>query len=347
MSNLHEQSLRLLLEADIINPADAEQLLQHASPWWLQLLQGIAAWIASIFIIAAFVGPLLAIADDSAVKATVGLVLLAGAIWCATRRHEFMQHISVAVALAGQGLLVYAIYELSGHADEAPRYASAVISALLLFSPLTQLHQRVSLSIALVCLLSLLSSAPLVALGSNVLAALAILLWCSRQKWAGQPYAAKLKTVLEVATLAGLSLAMMGQCLPVLELSDWLGNQLDVARALYSALGSVVVISTVFWLSRLATVPSRIALITITTLLCVLLYPASGLLISSALMLACFYGCSTRWYGLCLLSMLFAIGQFYYSLQLNLLHKSAVLALSGLVVLAAWLLLQHYQRRLV
>ena len=335
----------LLQQADIIDEAQMQQLQQHGSPWWLQILQGIAAWIASLFIISAFIGPILAVSDGSTIKAGVAVILLAGSIWLATRRQEFVQHLSVAVALAGQGLLVYTLYELFNHVDAAA-YACAVITALLLLSPLNQLHQRLSISIALICLLSLLHSATVVALGSNVLAAGAILLWCSRLKWAGIRHADKLKSLLEVTTLAGLCLALMGQCLPMLDLSDWLGNKLDVARALYSALGSVILISTVFWLSRFATVPSRLALITITTALCVLLYPASGLLVSTALMLACFYGGSTRWILLCLLSMLVAISQFYYQLQLNLLHKSAILALSGLVLLAAWWLLQRYQRRL-
>ncbi|WP_027672357.1 DUF4401 domain-containing protein [Rheinheimera baltica] len=334
----------LLQQADIIDEAQMQQLQQHGSPWWLQILQGIAAWIASLFIISAFIGPILAVSDGSTIKAGVAVILLAGSIWLATRRQEFVQHLSVAVALAGQGLLVYTLYELFNHVDSA--YACVVITALLLLSPLNQLHQRLSISIALICLLSLLHSATVVALGSNVLAAGAILLWCSRLKWAGIRHADKLKSLLEVTTLAGLCLALMGQCLPMLDLSDWLGNKLDVARALYSALGSVILISTVFWLSRFATVPSRLALITITTALCVLLYPASGLLVSTALMLACFYGGSTRWILLCLLSMLVAISQFYYQLQLNLLHKSAILALSGLVLLAAWWLLQRYQRRL-
>jgi len=341
------QTTQLLQQAGIIDAAQMQQLQQHGSTWWLQILQGIAAWIASLFIVSAFIGPILAISDGNPMNAGIGVMLLAGGIWLATRRQEFVQHMSVAVALAGQGLLVYTIYELVNHADDAAVYACAVITTLLLLSPLNQLHQRISISIALICLLSLLHSATAVALGSNVLAAGAIMLWCSRLKWAGLRHAAKLKSLLEVTTLAGLCLALMGQCLPMLDVSDWLGNKLDVARALYSALGSVILISTVFWLSRFATVPSRLALITFTTALCVLLYPASGLLVSTALMLACFYGSSTRWTLLCLLSMLIAISQFYYQLQLNLLHKSAILALSGLVLLGAWWLLQRYQRRLV
>ena len=339
--------LATLQQAGIIDNTKAQQLSAAGSPWWLQVLLGIAAWIASILMISSFIGPLLALADNTAVRMLAAAMLLTTAIWLATKPHEFVQQMSVAIALSGQGLLVYAVYELFGQQYDAPRYACALLSGLLLFSPLNPLHQRVSLAIAAACLLSLLSSAALLAVVSSALAAAAVWLWCNRPRWASLAHAGKIKSLLEVGTLAALSLTLFGQCLLVVDSSNWLDDKLALAQALYSALGSILLISTVFWLSRLATVPSRLVLLSITTLLCVLLYPASGLLASSALLLACFYGCSQRWAALCLLSMLFALSQFYYSLELNLLYKSGVLALSGLLLLAAWLLLQRYQRRLV
>jgi len=344
----HNSSLLAQLQqAGVVDAEQTQRLAQHGSPWWLQLLLGFAAWIASLLIISAFVGPLLAMADNDLVRLFAAVSLLGAALWLARQHHDFVQHMSVAIALAGQGLLVYALYELSDNNDELARYSSAFISSVILFSWLNPLHRRISLTIATLCLLSLVNSALLLALISNLLATLALVLWCSRSHWAGFDYASRIKSLLEVITLAALGLTLIGQCLLVFDSSSWLDNKLDVARALYSALGSVLLISTVFWLSRLATVPSRLALLSVTTLLCVLLYPASGLLVSSALLLACFYGCSQRWAVLCLLSMLFAISQFYYSLELNLLHKSGLLAVSGLLLLAAWLLLQRYQRRLV
>ena len=340
--------LAQLQQAGVVDTEQTQRLAQHGSPWWLQLLLGFAAWIASLLIISSFVGPLLALSDNNAVRLFAAVILLATAIWLATQTQEFLQHMSVAIALAGQGLLVYALYDLFGQQEDVPRYASALISGLLLFSPLNQLHQRVSLSIAAACLLSLLSSAAALAVVSSVLAATAVWLWCNRPHWASFAQASRIKSLLEVTTVAALALTLFGQSLLWLDAGYYrLDHQLDMARALYSALGSVLLISTIFWLSRLATVPSRLALLTIAVVLCILLYPASGLLVSTALMLACFYACSRNWYALCLLSMLLAISQFYYSLQLNLLHKSGILALSGITLLAAWLLLQRYQRRLV
>lgn len=336
-----------LQQAGVIDAEQAECLMQHGSPWWLQLLLGIAAWIASILIISSFLGPLLALADNDLVRLFGAAVLLGTALWLATQQHDFVQQMSVAIALAGQGLLVYTLYELSGHNDDVPRYACALITLALLFSPLNQLHQRVSLAIAAVCLLSLVQSAPLLAVLSALLCALSVWLWCNRPRWAISRYAGRIKSVLEVATLSALGLSLLGQCLPLFDSSHWLDNKLTLAQALYSAFASIILLSTVFWLSRLATVPSRLVLLSLTTLMCILLYPASALLTATALLLACFYGCSRRWAALCLLSMLFALSQFYYSLQLSLLHKSGLLALSGLAVLAAWLLLKRYQRRLV
>jgi hypothetical protein len=335
-----------LQQQGVISAATAVQLQQHNSPWWLQVLLGLAAWIAALLIISSFMGPLLALADNNLWRSIAALALLASAIWLALQSHEFLQQMSVAIALAGQGLLVYVVYDQLSDNDIAARYACAIFSTLLLLSPLKQLHQRLSLGIAMFCLLSLVRSAPLLGVVSSVLAAAAVLGWSSRSVWASSPLAARLKSMLEVTTLTALGLALLGQCVLQLELQHWLGDKLALARALYSALAAILLLTTVFWLSRLATLPSRLLLLTVTALLCVALYPASAVLVSLALLLACFYGCHQRWSALCMLSMLLAIGQFYYDLQLNLLHKSALLALSGGVLLLGWLLLQRYQRRL-
>ena len=332
-----------LQQAGIVDQTTAGQLQRRASPWWLQILLAIAAWIASLLIIGSFIGPVLALADHNAVRAVIALLLISAAIWLAVKPLEFLQQMSVAVALAGQGMLVYVSYDLFN--DDVARYSCAVIAALLLFSPLTPLHQRLSISIALACLLSLITSPVVLSVSGASLTATAVLLWYNRQHWARWRYAQTVKSLLEVATLAALLLAISGQSLSWFDNLLWLENTAAYASAFYSISGAIMFISSVFWLSRQATVPSRLTLLSMALLLSIVLYSASGLLISAALMLACFYGCSRLWYGLCLLSMLLTTSQFYYSLNLTLLYKAVILALSGLVLLAAWLLLQRYQRR--
>ena len=102
---------------------------------------------------------------------------------------------------------------------------------MLLLSPLNQLHQRASLSIALLCLLSLVSSAPLLAVVSSLLALAAALLWCSRLKWVNLSQAKTIKSLLEVATLAALGLTLFGQSLLLIDSSNWLDDKLQLARA--------------------------------------------------------------------------------------------------------------------
>ena len=164
-----------LQQAGIIDQTTAGQLPRSASPWWLQILLAIAAWIASLLIIGSFIGPVLALADHNAVRAVIALLLIVAAIWLAVKPLEFLQQMSVAVALAGQGMLVYISYDLFN--DEVARYSCAVIAALLLFSPLTPLHQRLSISIALACLLSLITSPVVLSVSGASLTATAVLLW--------------------------------------------------------------------------------------------------------------------------------------------------------------------------
>ena len=334
-----------LQHAGIVDQTTAGQLQYSASPWWLQILLAVAAWIASVLIIGSFVGPVLALADHNAVRAVIAVLLISAAIWLAAKPQEFLQQMSVAIALAGQGMLVYISYDLFN--DEVARYSCAVVAVLLLFSPLKPLHQRLSISIALACLLSLISSAAVLAVSGILLAAAALLLWCNRVKWAGLHYGQTIKSLLDVVTLAALLLAISGQSLYWFDSQLWFDTSTAYAVTFYSTSGAALFMLTVFWLSRQATVPSRVALLSLALLLSVVLYSASGLLVSTALMLVCFYGCSRLWYAVCLLSMLVSISQFYYSLNITLLHKAGILALSGLALLSVWLLLQRYQRRLV
>ena len=93
-----------LQQAGIVDQTTAGQLQRRASPWWLQILLAIAAWIASLLIIGSFIGPVLALADHNAVRAVIALLLISAAIWLAVKPLEFLQQMSVAVALAGQGM---------------------------------------------------------------------------------------------------------------------------------------------------------------------------------------------------------------------------------------------------
>jgi uncharacterized membrane protein YozB (DUF420 family) len=342
----HKALSQQLLQQGIVNAAQAQQLQQPHSPWWLQLLLGTAAWVAALMIVGAFITPLVTLADSNLIRSIVGTALLAAAIWLALQQQEFLQHMAVAIALAGQGLLVFVFYDASGSDDNLARYACIAISAVLLLSPLPPLHQRVSLSLALLSLLSLLNAATALVLAGSVLASAAVVGWCSRPTWATLRFARSIQSLLEVSTLAALGLALLAQSPLFTELQPNFIAQLPFARALYSAFAAFLLLSCVFWLSRLATLPSRLLMLTFTLLLCLALYPAIGLLLSAALMLACFYGCSKTGYLLCLFCMLLALSQYYYDLQINLLHKSALLALSGLILLLAWMLLQRYQRRL-
>lgn len=348
MSFDHPEDLsRALAQAGIIDTKTQRLMNDTVDPWWLQVLLAIAAWIASLLIISSLIGPVLALADNNGIRTAAALCLLGVALWLADKPNAFIQQMTLGFALAAQGLLVFVCYDAFDHNDELARYVAAALAIGLLYSPLNGLHQRVSLSIAFGCLLSLLHSAILIAVVTNVMATAAIVLWCSRPRWAGLGYAATLKSLLDVLTLSALLLAVYGQSLGQFDLAVWLLVDVSLAQHVFSMLAMLVLLATALWLSRHATLPSRLLIAGTTLMAGITLYSACGLLIAAALMLACFYGCSRRWFVLCLLSMLLTLSEFYYSLQLSLLYKSAALALGGAVMLAAWYLLQRYQRNLL
>ena len=90
----HLELTTQLQHASIIDAAKAQQLQIVTSPWWLQILLGIAAWIASILIVGSFLGPLLALADNNPVRTVAAVALLAAAIWLTSRKQEFLQQMA-------------------------------------------------------------------------------------------------------------------------------------------------------------------------------------------------------------------------------------------------------------
>ncbi len=345
--NTPDQLAEQLASSGIIDNTQAQALRAQHSPWWLQLMQGFAAWIAALLIISSVLGPLFALSEANTIRVVLAVLMLLAAVYLAARPAEFLRYMSVAVALAAQGLLVYVAAELFRPAEDAARYSCIIISSLLLFTPLNSLHQRISLGFALLCVLSFMQQVTVLAVMGALLLAASLVLWSNRPRWSSRRYALKLRSLLELCTLGALALAFVSQCISNPDYSYWLKGDYPLARQLSSGLNAALLAGYVIWLSRQATVPSRLAIAVFTLLLCLLLFNAPALLVATALMLACFYASAVRWFMLTVLAQIAALSQFYYSLQLSLLHKAGLLALAAVLLFCGWLLIQRYQRRQV
>ena len=346
MNRLVHHLIAQLKQAQVIDTAQAAVLAVQPNPWWLQVLMGFAAWIASLFIISSLFGPILAITDADIVRAIIAAALMACAFYLAKRPHDFLQQMSVAFALAAQGLLVYVISEQNSEAFDSARNSCIVLSSLLWFSPLNQLHRRISMAIAIACAISLIEHAAILAVVAVFVQAACIVLWCQRQRWVKAAYASHLRSLLPLLTLTSIALAFLLQALTVTDYHDWLQGNVQNARNVASAGFAAMLLAVAIWLSRHASLPSRLAIVFFTFALLSLLFSANALVVTTTLLLCCFYATALGWVMLLLLLQLLALGQYYYSLQLNLLEKSGLLALAAILLFIGWALVERYKRRM-
>mgnify|MGYP000052991216 CR=1 FL=1 len=347
--NSQQQLVSLLQQQGIVDEQQASRLAEPASPWWLQLLMALAAWIASLFIISSLFGPVLAFSSANSVRAALAAVLLACALFLTTRRQDFLQHMPVAFALAAQGLGVYVAAEQFNPAEDSARFACIIISTILLASPLSRLHQHISMTFALGCALSFVQHSLTLALLTLVSGTFAVLLWSQRRHWSLKPYAARVQTLLPLLTLSAVALAFVLQSLSTGQFNFWLDHteatDLTLPLNIAGAGVALLLFTTVSLLSRHATLPSKIAISGFTLAIITLFFYAPALLLCSALLLACFYACSPRWSALMVALQLCAVAQFYYSLHTSLLNKSLQLALAAVVLFTGYALVQRYMRR--
>lgn len=335
-----------LQQTQIIDACQAELLATQHSPWWLQVMLAFAAWIASLFIISSFLGPILAFTDADVVRAVIAIALLLCAFYLVKRQHDFLQHMSVAFALGAQGLLVYLISEQSSQSFDVARYSCITITTLLWFSPLNLLHRRISMAIATACAISLIEHTAVLAVVAVFVQAACIVLWCQRKRWASYYLAAHIRSILPLLTLTAVALAFLLQLLPVADHSHWLQGNVTNAQNAASAGFACMLLAVVIWLSRSATLPSRLTIALFALALVTLLFSAPALLVSTTLLLCCFYATALGWAWLMLLLQVLALGQYYYALQINLLEKSALLGLASIMLFIGWALVERYQRRL-
>lgn len=103
------------LRARGVIAADAPALtgLSHDRPWFIALLQGVAGWLGGIFLLA-FLGVLVR-PESTAAIAVTGVVLLLGAwaLYYADREAVFFDQLALALSIAGQFALAWAIFKVS------------------------------------------------------------------------------------------------------------------------------------------------------------------------------------------------------------------------------------------
>lgn len=335
-------SLRDVLPAATQEQARATLVsLQDAAagtPWFVRVLTGFGAWVASVFLIA-FLS--LGVAVGEEVGAIIlGLLITGGAIVVRSMGNNvFLTQLALSSGLAGQGLFIGGVGVLTKSA-EAAAIATIVLQAALLFLYPDATQRFLSSlfgSLALMVLLRLLGVGVLVDVALVGLTVLAHRLFLEQGKLQSGSWG-------ELVTPAafGLVTTLMYSLL----MRSWLH---DLYRELFRkgtaelppgvlTLGLTVVTLYSAWrvLEETDSNPGGTAGVTAFValgLLAVLTLQTPGVIAATGVLLLGFHRRSVVLLGMAVLFVLvFGVG-YYYDLQLSLLAKSLALLGSGLVLL--------------
>jgi hypothetical protein len=331
------QTLALTVDADVA----ARALDEHdESPWFVRVMIGFGAWIASLCFLA-----FLAIArllDSKGSAVAVGAVLVTTtAILRLRASGAFASQLAMAGSLAGQGLVIFGTAELLRASTATAAAFALAFEIVLVVLHVDRVHRFLSTTFAVIALAVWLRALELPAawdVAVAVIAACVFVAWWREPALAGgrfgdvhEPVAVGLSSALlgmalvvpvervgrdassgeTTFSLGAVLVAVSGAALLLGTLAIVRGNKQD--RAGIGAAAAIVVASAITW---------RVPGIGLAAMVAALAFhrrrPAVVAL--AAAFLAVF------------------LGVYYYELRMTLLAKSGVLVASGAVVLAARLL---------
>ncbi|TVP90182.1 MAG: DUF4401 domain-containing protein [Pseudomonadaceae bacterium] len=330
--------------------APTAQALQAKDPgrWWLNLLLGLAAWFSALLMISATMGPWVLLVDNALGRSLYALILLWAAWQLQRNQGLFVEQLALALSLSGQGVLVFVwSSELRPLLDWSQSIAVVGLPlALAMFWLLdSQRHRQLCVLFALLYASMLLESGPLLLVYAGLLAGVAVLGWSTRRRWAKLAAARYFRPALDGVTLFALLLALSAQQ------GIWLSLPQQEADILwfqgYRLSIAMLTVLAVIWLFRIELAHWRWAAPLIALVLVLLLFQAPALLLASTLGLLVFHARSWLWSLLSPLVVLVALAEWYYNLQLSLLHKSWLLMLAGMLLLACYWLWQRRGRAAV
>lgn len=317
------------------------------TPWFVRALQAFSGWLAALFLLGFIAMGMVFVVESPATSMGLGLVMI-GAAYALLRRarSDVLEHLALAVSLAGQLLIAWALVEWW----EASPYSLwsllgwslfglQCVLAMVMPSQVHRVFSAFAASLALYMALAMSVMAP-VASGLVLLAM--TLLWLNEFRWPG-----RFKDVqawgygLLLGLLVIQWLAHSGQALPLLnDMTDsaWAGLKSWLNVALI-ALALLLVFLRVF--QNLLSFRGRWAAYACATALLFVSFHIPSVGQGVVVLLLGFAIGHRLLVGAGVLSLLLGIGSYYYWLDSTLLMKSlTLLVIGGLLLLLRWALRQ-------
>jgi hypothetical protein len=332
-----------LRRADLV-AGDAPGEAGAHTPWYIRTMLGIAGWIGAIFLLGFFLGAFSLVMDSPMVALILGGALVAAAAF--VFRHwpnaDFAGQFGLAVSIAGQALVVMGLGHLLLPRDALVALVFAVVQAGLFVLIPNFLH-RILVSASA-------TAAGVYALGfwgffpytqPLVFAAFAWV-WVHEFSYPGR--GAQLR-----ALGYGLALLVIYGLVVYTATGSWravgIGGAIaePVGGAIGFWIGDALTGAVMIWLvwkllARQGIAPAEgagLAALGGAVLAALISLKAPGLAITVAILLIGFANGNRVLFGLGVLSLLAYWSYYYYSLEITLLQKSALLACAGIALIGA------------
>lgn len=315
---------------------DMPDLESISTPWYVRVLLGFSGWLAALFILL-FIGAALSFVFRSNAAAFISGVALIGGAYAMLRKRngDFIEQLALATSLAGQGLVVYVIFQKSGWGGANSWFLIAVLQILLAGLMPNFIHRVFSAFFAAYSLQYALTYLGAPYLFSGLLMIPLAFIWLNELEYPAflQPMRAiGYGLVLGLINIKGSAL---------LGTRHWWmhyrGKPAWVQPWVDEALAGAVILFVVWQLLQRYKVPptgrTAIAAFAAAIIAFGASLEANGISVGVLIMLLGFAGGNRILLGLGIASLLFFASSYYYMTDTTLLAKSYTMAITGAALL--------------
>jgi uncharacterized membrane protein len=348
MNTKNMQVREKLLQAGLIEGA-APETAKLESPWYVKVLLGFSGWLAALFLLGFIgIGFELIITNSTAMFVTGGLMIGGAFALLRISKNEFVEHLALAVSLAGQALVVFALFDGFGLDRIMVWLLVALLQVSLSLVMPNFVHRVFSSFVAALAFNMVMSYWGLHYAVGGIVMLMAALCWLYEFS---HPRQMRAKQAIGYGLVLALMLFKGTTLYGYHRMMDWMDGEFAPNRLelwdkpwLNEIITGMVVLYVVWHILQRYGQPvsERISITALlgTALLCVVSMKVQGITIGIVIMLLGFAGANRVLLGLGIMSLLFYISFYYYLLNATLLAKSETLLIVGLVLLLVrWLML--------
>ena len=345
MSLQTEQIWATLLRFGVVQGA-APETGKLESPWYVKVLLAFSGWLAALFLLG-FIGMgLNFVFRNSTAAFTIGGMMIGGAFAILrVPKNEFVEHLALAVSLAGQALVVFAIFEILNRNEKNAWLLVALLQVPLAVVMPNFVHRVFSSFVAAFAFSMTLTIMGWPYVVDGVVMLLAA--WCWLNEFRFPQHMGKIRAIgygLVLALILFKGAALFGY-----RTMGWRYYQNQLELLIKPWVGEVLIgVVTLYVVLRLLQRYGRgfsdrlsITVLLGTLILCAVSMKVQGITVGMVIMLLGFAGANRVLLGLGIVSLLFYISSYYYLLDATLLAKSQSLLIVGLVLLIVRWLMQR------